>query len=110
MFKKSLLISALAIVAIAFTSCTKEGPEGPAGKDASLKGSIIGNIKLYDEFVTEITDKSGVTVTIDGANPAVTTTTDAAGKWTVNNLSSGSYDLFFLKQVMALLNIWVFNL
>lgn len=97
MLKKSLLISALAIVAIAFTSCTKEGPEGPAGKDATLKGSIIGKVTLYDEFGTEITDKSGVTVTIDGASPAVTATTDATGKWTVNNISTGTYDLIFSK-------------
>ena len=101
MFKKSLLISALAIVAIAFTSCTKEGPEGPAGKDATLKGSIIGYVKLYDEFGKEITDKSGVNVTIDGASPAVTATTDATGKFTVNNLPTGTYDIIVSKTGYA---------
>ncbi len=101
---KKIILSALCIVALA--SCKKEtieGPQGPAGTNGTngtngtgTTGTIIGKIKQYDQYGTPYnTGLNTTTVSVDATTNS--TTTDAAGNFTITNLAPGIYDLSLLK-------------
>jgi hypothetical protein len=94
MKSKSILIG-IAIIASFMSSCEKEGPAGPAGP--TLKGTVIGFVTLYDEFGSQVSDKSGVTVTVEGVTPSISVTTNSVGKYQIDDLPTGTYDLTFGK-------------
>ena len=101
MKSKSILIS-IAIIVLVFNSCVKEGPEGPPGASGSaLSGSLVGFVYLYDEYGVPISDKSGVTVTVDGYIPSLSATTNSSGKYQIDNMTAGTYDLIFSKTGYA---------
>jgi hypothetical protein len=87
------------------SSCSKEGPmgpEGPAGPSAAdLTGSLVGFVTIYDEFGVAVADKSGVTITVDGTTPPLTATTNTNGKYQIDNLPTGTWDLVFSKTGCA---------
>jgi hypothetical protein len=105
MKRKVVLISIMFLFLVIANSCTKVGPEGPEGPSgpagSALSGSLVGFVTLYDEFGVAVADKSGVTVTVDGYLPALTATTNSAGKYQIDNLQAGTYDLVFTKTGYA---------
>lgn len=68
------------------------GPAGPAGQ--TLTGSITGYATTYDERGNR-TAKSGTTVTIENQTPALTTTTDADGRFQFTGLKMGTYNIIY---------------
>lgn len=60
------------------------------------RANIQGMILLYDEEGNRQTDMSGVTVSID--NSTVSTQTGADGKWTLDSIPYGTYDISYAKQ------------
>jgi Carboxypeptidase regulatory-like domain len=60
------------------------------------RANIQGMILLYDEEGNRQTDMSGVTVSID--NSTVSTQTSADGKWTLDSIPYGTYDISYTKQ------------
>lgn len=54
-------------------------------------GVLTGNATLYGE-----TDSSGITVTVEGLE-GVSTTTDAAGNWSLGALPPGTFDITYSK-------------
>ncbi len=78
------------------SSCTKpaagaQGPQGPAGP--AYTGSIFGFVSLYDQYGVKQgpSGLKNVRVTIDGT--AYRALTDSTGKYTINNLPSGVYNI-----------------
>lgn len=99
MKNRNILISITIIIFLFIYSCGKigtEGPVGPAGP--SLTGSIVGFVSLVDEFGVSIADKSGVIVTVDGFQPGLTAITNSDGRYQLDNLQTGTYDLVFSKN------------
>lgn len=59
-------------------------------------GKLMGSIQTWDDKTTAIADKSGITVSTD--YPTVnTTTTNASGNFSFDNLDFDKYDLSFSK-------------
>lgn len=69
------------------------GPTGPAA--TRPKGDIVGFVTLFDEFGTRLTDNASLTVTVEGSASAVSGVTNADGKYTLNSVESGTYNLIF---------------
>ena len=59
------------------------------------RGNISGRILLYDGENIAATDNSGITVSID--NTTVTTQTGADGRWTLDSIPKGTYDISYSK-------------
>jgi hypothetical protein len=59
------------------------------------RANISGRILLYDGENIAATDNSGITVSID--NSTVTTQTGADGKWTLDSIPKGTYDISYSK-------------
>lgn len=79
----------LVVVAIALlTSCNPPTPPVPTG---TLYGKVVCT-------PSPTTDQSGVTVTAATEGTTVTATTDAAGRWMLTNLPTGSYSLSFQRE------------
>lgn len=77
------------------------GAQGPAGTSGqNLTGNLTGFVNAVDENGASI-GKSGVVVSIDGTNPAVTATSDADGKYTFASLKNGTYNLTYLRSGLA---------
>lgn len=86
------------------------GPQGPQGEQGAqgekgdqgekapvLTGNITGYVRVLGEFGKEFTDKSGVTVTIDGSNPVKSAVTNAQGGFELTNVAEGIYLLVYTK-------------
>jgi hypothetical protein len=102
MKSKIILISTMLLILFVTDSCEKVGPAGPEGPAGSaLTGSLVGFITLYDEFGNLVADKSGVIVSIDGYLPATSSTTNSAGRYEIDDLPTGTYDLIFSKTGYA---------
>ena len=59
------------------------------------RGNIIGGIRLFDANDNALTDGSGLKVTIEQTN--VSTTTNSMGKWILDSIPFGTYDLILSK-------------
>jgi len=59
------------------------------------RGNIIGGVRLFDLDGKMLQDASGVTITIDQSK--VSTQTNALGKWTLDSIPFGTYDLTISK-------------
>ncbi|MCA6498025.1 MAG: carboxypeptidase regulatory-like domain-containing protein [Chitinophagaceae bacterium] len=59
------------------------------------RGNISGGIQLYDMDGKAIADASGATITIAQSN--VSTQTNSTGKWTLDSIPFGTYDLAISK-------------
>ncbi len=71
-------------------SCNKDDDSNP------LQGDIVGFVQLYDENNYDLSDNSGVTVTIDTLNKS--TTTDENGRYYFSDIGAGTYCLTFSKD------------
>ena len=86
-----------AIIGLLSLSCEAfEGPVGPAGP--SFTGDLFGAIQTFDEFGNLSDDHSGVQVAIEGTNPLITTLTDSDGRYYLEDLTTGTYNLVFTKD------------
>ena len=73
------------------------GTQGPAGTSGqNLVGNIVGFVNSVDESGVQLS-KAGVLVTVDGSTPAITATSDADGRFTLNNVRNGTYNLTFTR-------------
>jgi hypothetical protein len=93
--KKSLCIALLLILA-----CNKSGNQHSITvpdviQAEKRRANITGSLRLFDIDGKAIDDASGVTVTIDQTN--VSTQTNSAGKWTLDSIPFGTYDLTLSK-------------
>ena len=59
------------------------------------RGNITGTIRLFDKDDIPLADASGLTVTIAQTN--VSTTTNNQGKWSLDSIPFGTYDLILSK-------------
>lgn len=59
------------------------------------RGNIIGVIRLFDNNDNAQADASGLTVTIEQTN--VSTTTNSSGRWSLDSIPYGTYDLVLSK-------------
>jgi hypothetical protein len=99
---KLTLFSLMLFSSVLIFSCSKEtGPAGATGatgpqgaQGPAYTGVFTGFINLYDQYGNKVTTNlSTVKVTIDGTT--ISTKTDATGKYTISNLSTGNYTLTF---------------
>jgi Carboxypeptidase regulatory-like domain len=88
--------------AILLTGCKgKDGDPGPTGAAGQgLTGSIAGFVSPTDEN-GGLLAKNGVIVSIDGANPAISATTNADGKYEFTNVRAGTYNLTYTRTGLA---------
>lgn len=63
-----------------------------------LRGELIGSIETFNEFGERLNDHSGYEVTIEGTDPLMRTTTNAAGEFLFQDLSTGTYNFVFQKE------------
>jgi hypothetical protein len=94
--KKAFIIPLLFVALMAgISSCSKTGPAGPAGPLST--GTLTGYITIYDQYGFKVPgDLSGVSVSITGI-AGDTSTTNAAGLYTINNLKTGVYNLVYAR-------------
>jgi hypothetical protein len=72
-------------------SCKKEYPT------QVQTGNMIGFVTLYDENGILIQDKSGVSISVSGSK-SYNVITSANGKFEIDNVPSGTYNLIFTKD------------
>jgi hypothetical protein len=73
-------------------SCEEGSPE------PSLRGDFIGVISVVlDEFGRSMADRGGYEVTFEGSDPEQKAVSDADGKFVVEDLQAGTYNLIFAR-------------
>lgn len=89
--------SIIAIMPILFTNC--EGPSGPTGQTGPpspvLTGTISGFVYLADPD-TIYADHRGIEIQIE--NTTFTTSTDSNGRWSIDELPTGTYNILISKN------------
>jgi hypothetical protein len=91
-FNQYILIVTVYFVSVIFQSCT----ENVILPD--LKGNLVGYIYTFDEFSQPLSDHSGVTIQAIGNRETASTLSDKNGRFELENLSAGTYELHFLKS------------
>ena len=95
-FNLSFSLSILVFI-ILISACTKE----TTTVAPQITGTMMGWATLYDEFGNRIQNRGGVLLTIEGTTPLITTTTDPTGKYQVDNLPQGTYNIICTKSGYA---------
>lgn len=88
------------ILALAVTACKKQGakgdqgPQGPAGTGTT--GTITGKVTQYNQYgIKDSVALNTVTISVEGKN--FTAITDENGKYSLENIPPGIYNLSFKK-------------
>ncbi len=100
-YKLNKMKKILAILFVFIAACGKDsGNHSIAVPDLVLaqnnRANISGLIQLYDEDGNNLTDNSGVLISID--HSTVSTKTAANGKWTLDSIPYGTYDISYSKE------------
>ena len=61
----------------------------------NLRGTMTGFVRLVDENGDDLSS-GGVKVSVDGTN--FSTLSDSSGKWTLSDVTAGTYDISFSKE------------
>ena len=97
--KLSFFSFVLLIISVPSLFINCEGPSGPPGNTGPpgsvLTGTISGFVYLADPD-TIYTDHSGVIIQIE--NTAFTTSTDSNGRWSIDELPAGTYNVLLSKN------------
>ncbi len=83
----------LIFLLIIFSSCEKTEI-----KQVELKGTIKGQMYVYNEFGEEIDDFENTNVALDDGNTKFSTTVNSNNEFLIDNISTGTYDLLFSKE------------
>ena len=107
----NLNYSIFLLLAVAVCSCSKEGPQGPAGDDGKYtEGLIEGYAHAYDQFGREVlADKNNILFKVEDTNPVISGSTNDKGKVSLNHIPFGTYNLLFSKNEYATTKILGFN-
>lgn len=94
--KKVSLLSLVIAVVSTFISCKKDGAQGPQGAQGasgpSLSGSLVGYMDLYDSYgYMQKSDSVAISV-VGKSNTAIS---DSTGRFTIANLTTGTYEVDF---------------
>lgn len=89
--KFDLKILLIPVIMAVFAGCSKD----EENNSITAGGSIAGKVKLTDEFGTDLTDYSGMKVSSNTGESALT---DATGLFIIENLKSGTYSLTYEKS------------
>ncbi|MFC7666168.1 carboxypeptidase-like regulatory domain-containing protein [Hymenobacter humi] len=97
--KRSLLFLSAICMGVVLDGCKgKDGDPGPAA--SAVTGNINGFVNAVDQNGTAL-NKSGITVSLEGANTAITTSTNADGKYEFPNVKAGTYNLSYTRTGLA---------
>jgi hypothetical protein len=89
---KTIIQIALLSTYLFLIACKKDdGPIAPPSAD------IHGSVSLYNDGITAV-DNAGMTVSIAGSDQLFSTTTNADGEFTLENVTLGTYDLLYEKS------------
>ncbi|WP_282079012.1 carboxypeptidase-like regulatory domain-containing protein [Aquimarina algiphila] len=72
-------------------------PEPEPEPDPIPAADIIGTVDLFDDDQSMV-DNSGMSVSIEGSDPLITTTTDLNGNYSLKDVPFGTYNLVFEKE------------
>ncbi len=76
----------------------------------SLTGDLIGRVgAVMDEFGNLQDDRSGYLVTIEGTDPERNSITNSAGKFIIEDLGTGTYNLIFSKPGYQTLEVFSYQ-
>lgn len=90
MKKIELLLIVFSLITV--WSCKDKEDDIPTG----TKGTIYGEVNLYDEGTTSLSNEDMI-VSVFGSNPPIIDTTDKDGKFEFNNLDFGTYAISYEK-------------
>ncbi len=98
---KILTISLIACVACKKNATTgPEGPQGVPGQNSSIpKGNITGFLTFYDQYGNKQKADTSLVVSIFGST--IKAKPDTTGKYTLKNVSTGEYNLFYTSNNYA---------
>ena len=82
----------VACVLVASFSCQDTEEHAPLSK-----GDLFGAIMMFDEFGNQLPNREGVEVVVEGSDPLLQTITDANGKFLIQDLPMGTYNISFEK-------------
>lgn len=63
----------------------------------NLKGAIKGTISAYDEFGNPSSTNENIVLQLEGSEPLISAFTDMDGKYEINDIPSGTYNLIISK-------------
>ena len=86
------VLASVAMLITLITSCSKD-----ESTPSVLSGTLRGSVQVWNDKTTSLTDKSGVTVTIENIS-GKTTSTAADGSFQFADLPYDTYDLAFSKS------------
>ena len=93
MSKRYYHLCLIALLGLIFLSaCTTNSNDTPS----PVGGALSGTVQLWDDKTSTLADNSGVSVTVDDLT-GVSTTTDAAGKYSFANIAYSLHDLTMSK-------------
>jgi hypothetical protein len=86
-------IAGIILMVLVLWGCGKSETE-----QFDLKGTIKGKIFTYDEFGVPINDNQDVLVKLEGSEPLLSILTDSTGRYELNDIPTGTYNLVFTKE------------
>ncbi len=94
--KKNVIILLLFIAACGKNSTQNSMVVPNLIQAENKRANIIGQVLLYDEEGNSMQDNSGVNISID--NSTISTTTKADGRWQLDSIPFGTYDISYSKE------------
>ena len=89
---KSLRLIGVMLAVVLVSACNKDD-DNPT----PAKADVFGDVSLYDDGVNGV-DNSGMKVYIDGLEDMFSATTDSEGKFTIADISLGTYSVVYAKE------------